>query len=320
MTETRAVRVETDSMGQVEVPADRYWGAQTQRALVYFAIGEERMPLAVIRALGLIKKAAARANAELGILREDLAILIIRAAEEVAAGQLDDHFPLSVWISGSGTQCNMNVNEVVANRANELAGVPRGSRQPIHPNDHVNLSQSSNDVFPTAMHVAVVQAVEDLLLPALAELHEALAANAAAWADIVKIGRTHLQDAVPITLGQEFSGYAALLADNRVRLESALAALYEVPLGGTAVGTGFNAPKGFAEKAVWHLAQLTGYPFAPARNCLASQGSHDALVAISGSLRTLAGSLHKIANDIRLLGSGPRAGLHELVLPANEPG
>ena len=313
-------RTETDSLGRVEVPADRYWGAQTQRALVHFDIGVELMPLEVVRALALIKGAAAGANASAGVLPRSLAELIGAAAGEVAEGKFDEEFPLTVWMSGSGTQCNMNVNEVIANRANEMAGSKRGSYRPIHPNDHVNLSQSTNDAFPSAVNIATALALKRGLLPAVAALRDALAAKAEEWSEIVKLGRTHLQDAVPMTLGQEFSGYAAMLAGNLERLTAVLPGLYELPLGGTAVGTGLNTPKGFAEAAVGDLAARTSLPFAVARNRFAAQGSHDGLVMASGALRTLACSLHKIAGDIRLLASGPRAGLAELRVPANEPG
>jgi fumarate hydratase class II len=314
------MRLERDSLGEVEVPADRYYGAQTGRALVYFAIGRERMPLELVHALGLIKKAAALANLELGRLSRETAELIVRAAEDVAAGALDDHFPLGVWMAGAGTPANMNVNEVIANRASELAGGVLGARAPVHPNDHVNLSQSTNDVFPTAMHLASAREITARLMPALAGLREALRAKAADWAGIAKTGRTHMMDAVPLTLGQEFSGYAAMVGDGLGRLGAVMPGVYELALGGTAVGTGINAPRGFAEAAVARLARLTGLPFVPAPNRFAAQGAHDALVALSATLKTLAVSLYKIAGDIRLLASGPRCGLQELILPANEPG
>ncbi len=313
-------RKERDSLGEIEVPADRYWGAGTQRSLLYFAIGEDLMPLEVIRALALVKKAAALANLELGKLPEVKARLIIQAAEEVIEGQLDDHFPLHVWQTGSGTQANMNVNEVIANRAVELAGGVLGSHDPVHPNDHVNMSQSTNDAFPTAMHLAAAAAIRERLVPKVRKLRDALDEKAKSWADLVKIGRTHLMDAVPLTLGQEFSGYVGMLDDNLERMEGALPGLYRLALGGTAVGTGLNAPKGFGDLAVKHLAGLTGLPLSPAPNKFAATSAHDALVMTSGVLKTLAASMYKIANDIRLLGSGPRAGLHELELPANEPG
>ena len=321
MTEaTPGWRQETDSMGAIAVPSDRYWGAQTQRSIHYFSIGQDRMPLAVVHAIATIKKAAALTNAALGRLPQDKADLIVRAAEEVMAGQLDDHFPLHVWMTGSGTQCNMNVNEVIANRAIELAGGVLGSKTPIHPNDHVNMAQSSNDVFPAAMHMATAQALVEQLLPALGELQQALQEKAEAWADIVKIGRTHLQDAVPLTLGQEFSGYVGMLADNQARLRGVLPELYPLALGGTALGTGLNAGPGFAEGAAQQLAAITGLPFLTAPNKFTVMGAHDALVMTSGALKTLAVSLYKIANDIRLLSCGPRAGLAELQLPENEPG
>ena len=321
MTEaTPGWRQETDSMGAIAVPSDRYWGAQTQRSIHYFSIGQDRMPVAVVHAIATIKKAAALTNAALGRLPQDKADLIVRAAEEVMAGQLDDHFPLHVWMTGSGTQCNMNVNEVIANRAIELAGGVLGSKTPIHPNDHVNMAQSSNDVFPAAMHMATAQALVEQLLPALGELQQALQEKVEAWADIVKIGRTHLQDAVPLTLGQEFSGYVGMLADNQARLRGVLPELYPLALGGTALGTGLNAGPGFAEGAAQQLAAITGLPFLTAPNKFTVMGAHDALVMTSGALKTLAVSLYKIANDIRLLSCGPRAGLAELQLPENEPG
>ena len=313
-------RTESDSLGPVQVPAGRYWGAQTQRALVHFAIGAEPMPLEVIHALALIKAAAAQANVASGALAADLGALIGKAAGEVAAGRLDAEFPLTVWMGGSGTQCNMNVNEVVANRACELAGGQLGSYRPVHPNDHVNLSQSTNDAFPSAVNMAAAEAITRRLLPAVRGLGAELAAKAEEWAGLFKLGRTHLQDAVPLTLGQEFSGYAALLGDGAARLEAVLPGLAELPLGGTAVGTGLGTRAGFAEAAVADVAARTGLPLVVARNRFAAQGSHDALVAASGALRTLAGSLHKMANDIKLLASGPRAGLAELRVPPNEPG
>ncbi|MFN8640728.1 MAG: class II fumarate hydratase [Candidatus Binatia bacterium] len=319
MEQTR-VRIEHDSLGPVEVPAERLWGAQTQRALAHFAIGDDRMPIAVIHAYGVIKKAAALVNAEAGRLPHELAELIVRAADELVAGALDDEFPLSVWQSGSGTQTNMNVNEVIANRAIQLRGGRLGSQDPVHPNDHVNLGQSSNDTFPTAMHLAAARALVEHLLPRVTALHDAVAAKATAWADVVKIGRTHLQDAVPLTLGQEWSGYAQQLADGIARVRAALDGLYPLALGGTAVGTGLNAPPGFAEATAARIAALTGLPFVSAPNKFAALAGVEALVHTSGALRTLAGALMKIANDIRWLGSGPRCGLGELILPANEPG
>ncbi|MGA9755829.1 MAG: class II fumarate hydratase [Desulfobaccales bacterium] len=314
------MRWESDSLGEIEVPAHRYWGAGTQRSLLHFAIGEDLMPPEVIRALALIKKAAALANQELGRLSEDKAQLIIRAAAEVLEGKLDANFPLHVWMTGSGSQCNMNVNEVIANRAIELAGGVLGSKAPIHPNDHVNMSQSTNDAFPTAMHLAAAIAIQARLIPKLKKLRDALDEKAESWMDIVKLGRTHLMDAVPLTLGQEFSGYVGMLDDNLERIQGALPGLYRLALGGTAVGTGLNAPTGFGDLAVKRLADLTGLPLVSAANKFAVMGAHDAFVMGSAVLKTLAVSLYKIANDIRLLGSGPRAGLHELELPANEPG
>jgi fumarate hydratase class II len=313
-------RRERDSLGEIEVPANRYWGAGTQRSLRHFTIGDDLIPPEVIWALALIKKAAALANRELGRLPADKAGLIIRAAEEVIDGKLEGNFPLRIWMTGSGTQCNMNVNEVIANRAIELAGGVLGSKDPIHPNDHVNLSQSSNDAFPTAMHVAAAATLRERLLPKVRKLRDALDEKAWNWAEIVKLGRTHLMDAVPLTLGQEFSGYVGMLDDNLERIELALPGLYRLALGGTAVGTGLNAPRGFGDLAIKHLAAFTGLPLAPAPNKFAVIAAHDDLVQVSATLKTLAVSLYKIANDIRLLGSGPRAGLHELDFPANEPG
>jgi len=313
-------RTESDSMGAVDVPADRYWGAQTQRSLHHFSIGEDRMPVEVVRAFGILKKACALVNAGRGLLPPDKADLIVRVADEVTQGKLDDHFPLYVWQTGSGTQSNMNANEVIANRAIELAGGELGTKKPIHPNDDVNMSQSSNDTFPTAMHVAAAQSVVHALLPSVRALRDALQRKAEELADIVKIGRTHLQDAVPLTLGQEFSGYVAQLDDDLVRIEQALPGIYELAIGGTAVGTGLNAPPGFGEEAAAKIAELTGLPFTRAPNTFAALAAHDALVAAHGGLRTLAVSLMKIANDVRWLGSGPRSGLGELSLPENEPG
>ena len=318
--EKARVRIETDSMGEIEVPADRYWGAQTQRSLLHFSIGQDLIPQEVIRAFGILKQAAALANRELGKLPGDKADLIVPAAQEVLEGRLADHFPLRVWMTGSGTQSNMNVNEVIANRAIELAGGVLGSKKPIHPNDHVNMSQSSNDAFPTVMHIAAAVAFRERLVPKVRKLRDSLQARAEAFADIIKIGRTHLQDAVPLTLGQEFSGYVAQLDAGLERLEGALPHLYELAIGGTAVGTGLNAPKGFAAAAAGHISRMTGLPFAPAANKFAALAAHDAVVMASGALRTLACSLMKIANDIRFLGSGPRCGLGELILPENEPG
>ena len=315
-----ATRTETDSMGPIEVPADRYWGAQTQRSLHHFSIGGDHMPVPVIRGMAILKKAAALTNRDLGELSKDQAGLIVRAADEILAGELAGEFPLFVWQTGSGTQTNMNVNEVIANRAIELAGGVRGSKEPIHPNDHVNMSQSSNDTFPTAMHIAAAEEVVHRLLPAVRDLRDALDAKAKAFADIVKIGRTHLQDAVPLTLGQEFSGYVAQLDADVERLEAALPGIYELAIGGTAVGTGLNTHPEFADRVAATIASLTGLPFVSAPNKFAALAAHDALVWASGTVRTLAVSLMKIANDIRWLASGPRAGLGELILPENEPG
>lgn len=315
-----SMRVEKDSLGEIEVPADKYWGAQTQRSIVHFTIGRDRMPLEVVHGLAIVKKAAARANFDLGKLPEKKMQLIVQAADEVISGMLDSHFPLRVWMTGSGTQCNMNVNEVVANRAIELSGGTLGSKDPIHPNDHVNMSQSSNDAFPTAMHIAAIKTVEERLVPAVGILRDAMAAKVDAWKSIVKIGRTHMQDAVPLTLGQEFSGYTTMLENNITRLEWGLSDVYKLALGGTAVGTGLNAPRGFAKKAAEHIASLTGFPFETAPNKFAAQGSHDALVMLHGTFKTMAASLYKIADDIRLLSCGPRAGIGELIVPANEPG
>ncbi|HEX9410388.1 MAG TPA: class II fumarate hydratase [Actinomycetota bacterium] len=316
------VRIESDSMGSIEVPADKYWGAQTQRSLHHFSIGgpTERMPVEVVRAFGILKKACALVNAELGNLPKDKADLIVRAADEVIQGKLDEHFPLYVWQTGSGTQSNMNANEVISNRAIELAGGELGSKKPIHPNDDVNMSQSSNDTFPAAMHIAAAIAVVERLLPEVRELRDALEEKAREFGDIVKIGRTHLQDAVPLTLGQEFSGYVAQLDADAERLEQSLPGLYELAIGGTAVGTGLNAPAGFGEKAAARIAQLTGLSFVSAPNKFAALAAHDAVVFGHGAIKTLAVSLMKIANDIRWLGSGPRSGLGELELPENEPG
>jgi fumarate hydratase class II len=317
MAETRT---ETDSMGPIEVPAERYWGAQTERSLHHFSIGEDRIPRPVIRGMAILKKAAALTNRELGVLAEDKADLIVAAADEILAGGLADEFPLFVWQTGSGTQTNMNVNEVIANRAIEMAGGKRGSKDPIHPNDDVNRSQSSNDTFPTAMHIAAAEELVLRLIPAVRALRDALDAKATEFADIVKIGRTHLQDAVPLTLGQEFSGYVAQLDADVARLEAALPGLYELAIGGTAVGTGLNSPPAFADRVASQIAELTGLPFVSAPNKFAALAAHDALVHASGALRTLAVSCMKIANDVRWLASGPRAGLGELILPENEPG
>jgi fumarate hydratase class II len=320
MVGSAGTRIERDTMGAVEVPADRYWGAQTQRSLQHFRIGGERFPREMVRALGLIKKACALANRELGLLPADVAHAIVRAADEVIAGTLDGHFPLVVWQTGSGTQTNMNANEVIGNRAIELLGGALGSKTPVHPNDHVNRSQSSNDVFPTAIHVAAVEQIAGRLLPAAESLRAALDDKARAWADIVKIGRTHLMDATPLTLGQEASGYVAMLDRALGAVRAALPGLRELAIGGTAVGTGLNAPAGFGERVAGLLGELTGQPFASAPNKFQALASHEATVTASGALRTLAAALTKIANDVRWLGSGPRAGLGELRLPENEPG
>ncbi|MCP0912774.1 MULTISPECIES: class II fumarate hydratase [Legionella] len=313
-------RIETDSMGEIAVPADKYWGAQTARSLHHFNIGSDIMPMEVMHAFGILKKAAALTNLELGKLPADKAKLIIQAADEVSSGKLNEHFPLHVWQTGSGTQSNMNANEVIANRAIEIAGGEMGSKTPIHPNDHVNMSQSSNDTFPTAMHIAAALAFKKKLLPAVRFLRDGLAAKMHAFHAIVKIGRTHLQDAVPLTLGQEFSGYVAQLDACIARIEHVLPELYELALGGTAVGTGLNTHPQFAEKAAAHIAKLTALPFVSAPNKFAALASHEPLVMAHSVLKTLACALMKIANDIRWLGSGPRCGIGELILPENEPG
>jgi fumarate hydratase class II len=315
-----ATRVEKDSLGEVEVPLDRYWGAQTARSLANFRIGDERMPRELIRAFGILKLAAARSNAGLGILDREGAELIASAADEVIDGRLDDHFPLVVWQTGSGTQTNMNINEVIANRAIELGGGEIGSKDPIHPNDHVNRGQSSNDTFPTAMHIAAAENIVHHLLPAMTLLRDALAAKAKDFDHIVKIGRTHLMDAVPLTLGDEFSAWAQQVGKGIERVSAALPDLYQLALGGTAVGTGLNTHPRFAELAVAEIAEITGLPFVPAPNFFEALGAHDAIVHTSGAFKSVAVSLMKIANDIRLLSSGPRTGLAELILPANEPG
>ena len=315
-----SVRIEKDSMGEVEVPADRYYGAQTARSLQNFAIGEDRFPREMIRAMGIVKKAAAITNRDLGFLPKDKVDRIVSAADEVIRGELDSHFPLSVWQTGSGTQTNMNANEVISNRAIELAGGELGSKQPIHPNDDVNKSQSSNDAFPTAMHIAAAEQVFHHLLPRLGSLRESLQAKSDEFEDIVKIGRTHLMDATPLTLGQEFSAYVQQL-DNGIRgIEDNAKSLFELALGGTAVGTGLNSPCGFGEAAAAVIAELTGLPFVTAPNKFEALSAHGAVVAVSGSLKSVAVSLMKIANDLRLLASGPRCGIGEIRLPANEPG
>jgi len=314
------VRRETDSMGVVEVPAEKLWGAQTQRSLEHFSIGQDLIPREMITAYAILKKAAANANRAGGRLDDLVHRLIVQVCDEILAGQHHDMFPLHVWMTGSGTQFNMNVNEVVSNRCCQLAGTPLGSKTPVHPNDHVNMSQSSNDTFPSAMYIAAAVNAKSRLLPAVTSLRDAIAAKAEEWKDIVKIGRTHMQDATPITLGQEWSGYAGMLSDNIERIEDALNGVYRLALGGTAVGTGINAAPGFSEAAAAEIAKLTGLPFVSAPNKFTVQGAHDALVQLSGSLRTLAVSLYKIANDIRLMSCGPRAGFAELEIPENEPG
>ena len=313
-------RTETDSLGRVSVPADKLWGAQTQRSLEHFSIGKDLIPAEMIHSYAVLKKAAAIVNHAEKRLADEPYNLIVQSCDEILAGQHDDMFPLHVWMTGSGTQFNMNVNEVISNRCCQLAGTPLGSKTPVHPNDHVNMSQSSNDSFPSAMYIAAAIGVAQRLMPAVQALHDAIAAKAQKWDDIVKIGRTHMQDAVPLTLGQEWSGYAGMLADDLERLEAALSGVYRLALGGTAVGTGLNAPPGFAEAAAAQIAKLTALPFATAPNKFTVQGAHDALVHLSGALRTLAVSLYKIANDIRLMSCGPRAGFAELEIPANEPG
>jgi fumarate hydratase class II len=315
-----AIRVENDSLGPVNVPGDKLWGAQTQRSLEHFSIGDDLMPREMIPAYATVKKAAALVNHKAGRLGDVQKNLIVRVCDEILSGGHLDQFPLHVWMTGSGTQFNMNLNEVIANRASQIAGQPLGSKQPVHPNDHVNMSQSSNDSFPTAMNVAAALGVKLRLAPAVKALRDALDAKAAAWADIVKIGRTHLQDATPLALGQEFSGYVGMLDDNLARLDQALSGVYRLTLGGTAVGTGLNAAPGFDREVAAEIAELTGLPFRTAANKFAVQGAHDDLVQLSATLKTLAVSLYKIANDIRLLSCGPRAGLHELDIPANEPG
>ena len=314
------IRRETDSMGVVEVPADKLWGAQTQRSLEHFSIGHDLIPREMITAYAILKKAAANANHAGRRLDEERHRLIVETCDEILAGQHHDMFPLHVWMTGSGTQFNMNVNEVISNRCCQLAGTALGSKTPVHPNDHVNMSQSSNDSFPSAMYIAAAVNGKGRLLPAVTGLRDAIAAKAEAWKDIVKIGRTHMQDATPITLGQEWSGYAGMLSDDIERIEGALRGVYRLALGGTAVGTGINAAPGFAEAAAAEIARLTGLPFVSAPNKFTVQGAHDALVQLSGTCRTLAVSLYKIANDIRLMSCGPRAGFEELQIPENEPG
>ncbi len=313
-------RTETDSMGAMEVPHDRYWGAQTQRSLHYFDIGFDRLPREMVRALGVLKRAAAEVNRDLGLLAPELAEAVCKAATEVIDGAHDDHFPLRVWQTGSGTQSNMNANEVIANRAIELMGGQVGSKKPVHPNDHVNMSQSSNDTYPTAMHIAAVEELHRHLIPRLTQLRDSLKQKADEFGSVIKIGRTHLMDAVPLTMGQEFGGYVAMLDQDLERIHMVLPHLYQLALGGTAVGTGLNTHPDFAEKSAARIAELTGLPFVSAPNKFAALAGHDALVMASGALKTLACSLMKIANDVRWMGSGPRCGLAELSLPENEPG
>lgn len=313
-------RTETDSFGPLEVPSDKYWGAQTQRSIINFPIGWEKQPIAIVRALGVIKKACAQANVAQGSLDEERGKAIIQAAGEVFEGKFDDNFPLVVWQTGSGTQSNMNANEVIANRAIELMGGTIGSKDPVHPNDHCNMGQSSNDTFPTAMHIATAMTARDVLLPGLEKLHGALQKKVEEFDGIIKIGRTHTQDATPLTLSQEFSGYTHQVAMSIVRVRDALGRIYELAQGGTAVGTGLNTKKGWAETVAHNMAEITGLPFVTAPNKFEALAAHDAMVEISGALKTVSASLFKIANDIRLLGSGPRCGLGELILPENEPG
>ena len=320
MTNTPAARTETDTFGPIEVEAARYWGAQAQRSLGNFKIGTERQPIPVVRALGIVKRAAAETNHTLGRLDAKLKDAIVAAAQEVIDGKLDDHFPLVVWQTGSGTQSNMNANEVISNRAIEMLGGTMGSKKPVHPNDHVNMSQSSNDTYLTAMHIACAEEIHHRLLPALRHLHEALDAKAKSWGHIIKIGRTHTQDATPLTLGQEFGGYAAQIANGIKRIEITMPSLMELAQGGTAVGTGLNAPIGFAEQVADRIAAITGLPFTSAPNKFEALAAHDAMIMSHGAINTVAASLFKIANDIRFLGSGPRSGFGELNLPENEPG
>ncbi|MEM6480549.1 MAG: class II fumarate hydratase [Pseudomonadota bacterium] len=315
-----ATRTETDSFGPLEVPTDKYWGAQTQRSLMNFPIGWETQPVAIVRALGVIKKACAIANRDAGVLDAKLAEAMIEAAGEVIEGKLDDNFPLVVWQTGSGTQSNMNANEVIANRAIEILGGTVGSKEPVHPNDHCNMGQSSNDTFPTAMHIAAAMSVREVLVPGLTKLAEGLEAKSAEFEDIIKIGRTHTQDATPLTLGQEFSGYAHQIRQGLARVNAAMPGIYELAQGGTAVGTGLNTRPGWGETVAGHMAEITGLPFVTAPNKFEALAAHDAMVFLSGAISTVAGSAYKIANDIRFLGSGPRSGLGELVLPENEPG
>jgi fumarate hydratase, class II len=318
--ETPGYRKESDSLGEVNVPADKLWGAQTQRSLEHFSIGKDLIPREMITAYALLKKAAANANHAGKRLDDTRYKLIVQTCDELLAGRHEEMFPLHVWMTGSGTQFNMNVNEVISNRCCQLAGTPLGSKTPVHPNDHVNMAQSSNDSFPSAMNIAAAGSVKQRLIPAVKALHDAIKAKADEWNDIIKIGRTHMQDATPLTLGEEWSGYAGMLADNLGRIEDALKGVYRLALGGTAVGTGINSAPGFGEAAAAEIAKLTGLPFVSAANKFAVQGAHDDLVQLSGALRTLGVSLYKIANDIRLMSCGPRAGFAELIIPANEPG
>ena len=315
-----ATRTETDSFGPLEVPADKYWGAQTQRSILNFPIGWERQPVPIIRALGIVKQAAAKVNMASGKLDSAIGNAMVQAAQEVVAGRFDDNFPLVVWQTGSGTQSNMNANEVISNRAIEILGGEKGSKTPVHPNDHVNMGQSSNDTFPTAMHVAIAMHARDVLLAGLEKLHKALVENAEAFKDIIKIGRTHTQDATPLTLGQEFGGYAHQVAKGIERVNACLPDIYELAQGGTAVGTGLNTKKGWDKTIAAKIAEISGLPFVTAPNKFEALAAHDAMVMFSGALKTVAGSLFKIANDMRFLGSGPRSGLGELILPENEPG
>jgi len=316
----KEMRKERDSLGEIEVPADKLWGAQTQRSIEYFSIGRDLIPREMIAAYAILKKACANANHDGKRLGDDAHRLIVQVCDEILAGRHQEMFPLHVWMTGSGTQFNMNVNEVISNRCSQLVGAALGSKIPVHPNDHVNMSQSSNDTFPSAMYIASAMQVEHTLVPALQVLHDAIAAKAEEWKDILKIGRTHMQDATPLTLGQEWSGYAGLLADDLERIGDALKGVFQLSLGGTAVGTGINAAAGFAEAAAAEIARITGLPFVSAPNKFTVQGSHDALVQLSGTLRTVAVSLYKVANDIRLMSCGPRAGFAELMIPENEPG
>ena len=320
LTIANEFRIEKDALGDVQVPEDRLWGAQTQRSLEHFSIGKDLIPTEMITAYAILKKAAATANHAGKRLGDQQYKLIVQTCDEILAGEHHEMFPLHVWMTGSGTQFNMNVNEVISNRCCQLASTPLGSKTPVHPNDHVNMSQSSNDNFPSAMYIASAMNVRQRLIPAVKSLHDAIAAKASEWDGIIKIGRTHMQDATPLTLGQEWSGYVGMLADDLERMEDALKGVYQLALGGTAVGTGINAAPGFAEAAVSEIARLTGLPFMSAPNKFTVQGAHDALVQLSGTLRTLAVSLYKIANDIRLMACGPRAGFAELIIPENEPG